>query len=582
MTYGTVKYSPVKARASVGHGEWLIECEPFVRTRMKRVFPKAPQVAGNVLYLSDTPENARELEWFLIRYPMLMDPHVEDRLRSRASYQMSIEQKVAALLEGREPIPPIELALPPREYQVYGAAMLNTRNGLLLADEVGVGKTVTGICSIVHPDNLPALVVTPTNLPTQWVEQLNRFAPDLLVHQIKKGSVYSLFPRKRAGGLFPDRLPDVIVTNYFKLRGWADHLAGQVKLVIFDECQQLRNNESDIYRACEHVASHAQRRLGMSATPIYNYGGEFFWVLQCLMSDVLGSREEFLREWCGGYEAGKLKLADPEAFGAFLRREGIMLRRTRKDVGRELPGLQKIPHLVNCDSNELARVAGNAIALARIIMQPTEEHRGDKMNASGQFDAIMRQATGVAKAPYVAEFVRLLLESGEKVLLFGWHREVYSIWLEMLKDFNPRLYTGSETPAVKEASKKAFEKGETNLLIMSLRAGAGADGLQFVCRTAVFGELDWSPGVHEQCYGRLYRDGQPDPVAAYFLHSDEGTDPVMVDALRIKRDQIEGVNNPGSTGIVEMEKGSDNIREVARRMLEAKGILEPAILAGMS
>jgi hypothetical protein len=47
---------------------------------------------------------------------------------------------------------------------------------------------------------------------------------------------------------------------------------------------------------------------------------------------------------------------------------------------------------------------------------------------------LLRQATGIAKAPFVADFVRLLVESGEKVLLYGWHREVYSIWRDKLKD----------------------------------------------------------------------------------------------------------------------------------------------------
>ncbi|MDI7181059.1 hypothetical protein QMO16_29155, partial [Klebsiella pneumoniae] len=72
-----------------------------------------------------------------------------------------------------------------------------------------------------------------------------------------------------------------------------------------------------------------------------------------------------------------------------------------------------------------------------------EAYRGEKMRAAGEFDQLVRQATGVAKAPYVAEFVRLLLESGQQVLLFGWHREVYSIWREKLADYNPVMYTGT-------------------------------------------------------------------------------------------------------------------------------------------
>jgi hypothetical protein len=69
---------------------------------------------------------------------------------------------------------------------------------------------------------------------------------------------------------------------------------------------------------------------------------------------------------------------------------------------------------------------------------------------------------------------------------------------------------------------------------MSLRSGAGLDGLQKRCSTMVFGELDWSPGVHHQCIGRLDREGQEQPVTAMFLVCDDGSDPPMMEVLGLK------------------------------------------------
>jgi len=108
---------------------------------------------------------------------------------------------------------------------------------------------------------------------------------------------------------------------------------------------------------------------------------------------------------------------------------------------------------------------------------------------------------------YVADFVRLLVESGEQVVLYGWHREVYHIWLDRMADLKPALFTGTESTSQKQEAKRRFLAKETPVLIMSLRAGAGVDGLQHVCKTVVYGELDWSPGVHEQGVGRVFRDG---------------------------------------------------------------------------
>src|SRR3546814_18963606 len=85
------------------------------------------------------------------------------------------------------------------------------------------------------------------------------------------------------------------------------------------------------------------------------------------------------------------------------------------------------------------------------------------------------------------------------------------------------MYTGSETTGQKDREKQRFLDGDTDVLIMSLRSGAGVDGLQHRCSTGVFGELDWSPGIHQQCIWRLDRAGQQNPVTAFFLVAHDGT-----------------------------------------------------------
>jgi SNF2 family DNA or RNA helicase len=144
----------------------------------------------------------------------------------------------------------------------------------------------------------------------------------------------------------------------------------------------------------------------------------------------------------------------------------------------------------------------------------------------------------------VAQYVRILLENDEPVVLAGWHRDVYNIWLSELAEFNPVMYTGSETGPQKEKAKAAFVNGETNLFIISLRSGAGLDGLQKRCKTIVIGELDWSPKVHDQLIGRVDRDGQPEQVTAIFLVSDCGSDPVIINLLGLKASQSHGIVDP--------------------------------------
>jgi superfamily II DNA or RNA helicase len=576
-TYGTLQLEHEKRR-------WRLECEPHVMLRLKRLFASVGKRSHGVVYVADTEENARDLEWFIDRYRLEVAPLALAHLVKQSMMHRERASLVDALIAGR--MPPTDfnrvLAMPARGYQQVAGDIVLRGGSLLLADEVGLGKTLSAICTFTDTRTLPALVVTLTHLPKQWANEIAKFAPSLRVHILKKGTPYDL---TRIGGRgkqlgLSAGTPDVIITNYHKLTGWAETLAPVVRSVVFDECQELRRRgapgeRSQKYQAAEHVARHTQFRMGLSATPFYNYGGEIWNVMNVLRPDGLGTESEFHTEWCVS-AADKPRISDPHAFGSFMREAGMMIRRTRKDVGRELPPLSKVPHHVESDPEAIEKIAGSASELARIILRQGESHRGEKFHASEELSNKLRQATGIAKAPYVAEFVRLLVESGEKVVLYGWHHEVYRLWGELLRDLAPAFFTGVQSISEKEKSKQAFVAGASRVLIMSLRAGAGLDGLQGKCRNVVFGELDWSPGVHEQCVGRIYRDGQMDPVVAYFLVAESGSDPIVADVLGLKKSQIDGVLEPTGALVEHLEQGDGNVKRLAAAFLLQRGLSLPA------
>jgi hypothetical protein len=248
-----------------------------------------------------------------------------------------------------------------------------------------------------------------------------------------------------------------------------------------------------------------------------------------------------------------------------------MLRRTRAEVGRELPPIIKIPHTIESDAREIERISGSAGELARIILGRIESTKERRFTAGGEFDMLMRQATGIAKAPYVADFVTMLCESGEKVILCGHHRAVYAIWEERLKKAGLKVayYTGTESPLQKEQSKQDFlNPNGANVLFLALRSGAGIDGFQDVCSTIVFGELDWSYGVHEQLIGRLHRDGAKGPVMAYYLISEDGSDPIVASVLGVKKEQIVGIQDPNAPLVEILDTGGeDHIKKLAESYL---------------
>jgi hypothetical protein len=61
----------------------------------------------------------------------------------------------------------------------------------------------------------------------------------------------------------------------------------------------------------------------------------------------------------------------------------------------------------------------------------------------------------------------------------------------------------------------------------------------------------------------------------YFLTSTEGSDPIMIDVLGVKREQIEGVRNPGQGLIERVDTGEDALRRLASEFLQGLGIALP-------
>jgi len=554
-TYGTATLQDGgKARV------WVVKVEPHVAMRLKRAISKLSRNARGDLILAATEENARDLEWFAERYPIEFDPR--DELERAARAYDRRRQVALDILSGSQVFADLPMALPPREYQRIAAELVKTTGGLILADEVGLGKTVSAIATFADTGLRPALVVVQTHLQRQWKAEIERFLPFSYVHIAKKGTPYDTSHHGRS--------PDVLILTYHKLHGWAEHLAGRFPSIVFDEVQELRHRKdrkrggfTRRWAAARMVTDGAKVSLGLSATPIYNYGDEFFSVAEVLAPGALGEESEFRQEWCRGY-GDKWIITNPRAFGSYLRESGLLLRRTRQEVGRELPSLTTVVHEIESSDDALEP---DVDTLAHLILS---DGRGiDKMQAAAQFDMRMRQATGIAKAPYVAAFVRLLIEQGP-VVLFGWHRLVYDAWGEQLRDLEPAWFTGHESPVAKSEQLQRFVSGKTNLLIMSLRAGSGVDGIQKVCSQVVIGELDWSPGVHTQCIGRAHRDGQKSPVFAYYMVSDRWADPVMVDVLDLKRTQLNQARDPDAP-LTTQQVDPHHVKRLAEAYLKKRG-----------
>ena len=548
--YGTLSYNR-RSRC------WTIKGEPCVTEMAARLFPGSQRRRGEARFTANR-RIIGDVNWLMLRYPLEIAP------RDRALWESALGQarEHARLRAQAEKLP--QRSTPPegtftgelRESQKEGLSFLLANPRTLLADEMGLGKTVQALACLAATGEFPALIVVPPHLLRNWQAEAARF----LRIDGKPPRVCVLT------GLKPYQPPeaDIYIIHYLLLRGWKQALPQMgFRTVIFDEIQELRHGGTEKYSAASLLAEECERVIGLSGTPIYNKGSEIWNVVNILDFHCLGDWESFTRAWCDGY--GNHLVRDPALLGDHLRREGLILRRTKQEVLTELPPKRRLVQEIDADDKvyrELMRPVIEMLGSLRAL-HPEARERAMLEEQVGRGE---RQATGVAKAPFVAAFVRALLDNGEKVLLFAHHHAVMDIYKKELTSYHPAFLTGRETTKQKDDAVARFMEGKTNLCVISLRAASGLNLQKASC--VVFGELDWAPAVHSQAEDRAHRMGQKDSILCYYLVAPQGSDRDMQDALGLKVSQFVALMGDKTPELSSVQDAQQAAKAHIEKMLE--------------
>ncbi|TCL39993.1 helicase-like protein [Anaerospora hongkongensis] len=532
--YGTLSWDE-------GKKDWVIEGEPCVIEMAQRLFPGCKSLNRTKARFMLNKRTNGDLNWLMLRYPL--------RIKDQEQWNKTHQETVAHVLKRQEiNARPNKIVPPPtftgvlREFQQEGTAFLLHNRRTLLADDMGLGKTPQALAFLAAAEGWPALIVVVPHMIKGWIHESDKFL-DLPVsvgdntELFKNGKIPSYIHVIK--GLKPYPLPDakIYIIHYLLLRGWKNYLP-QVgfKSVVFDEIQELRHRLTEKYSAASLVACSAENVIGLSGTPIHGRGGEMWNVMNIIDFHCLSDWESFSRTWCYGY--GSDVVVDPELLGEHLKREGLLLRRTKEVLKDELLPKRRVIQPIDLDQGVFGDLIQKAIEKAKGYDAIEDYLERGRLGREIVNDT--RMATGISKAGHVCAFVKMLLDAGEKVLLFGYHHAVFDIYMKELKEYKPVKITGKETGQEKDKAIETFMDGSTSLACISLRTAAGLNGLQSAT-CVVFGELDWSPAVHAQCEDRAHRIGQENSVLVYYLVCEEGSDENIQESLGLKVSQFVGL-----------------------------------------
>ena len=462
----------------------------------------------------------------------------------------------------------------PHQIETVRKVMRRFRGRVLLADEVGLGKTIEA-CLLLREYLLRGLakrvlILVPTALVSQWRDELSS----------KFHLEFSTPPKTGAADrldywLRTDRV--LVSLAFAKSRKRADLLANVLwDLVIVDEAHHCKNRATLNWRL---VNSLKRRHLFLlSATPVQNNLLELYNLLTLLEPGHLKTETDFKRQYVR--RGNPRDLRNRERLRSLMGE--VMIRNTRSLVHMDLPA-RYAQTLVAEPTGDEAAVYRELDRYLRGRRAPCETTAGQDATAEDldqdvsdldseaiesplftevasidandgqplpplgrrQLSALLMAAgshTGAlaesllriaGEDPAARSMIELarrvgrtakdrrLLEllrqgSGEKLLVFATFRRTLAHLQQMLTEEGISFvtYSGAESEAEKDAAVAAFRE-RTAVMLCSESGGEGRN-LQFA-NTLINFDLPWNPMRIEQRVGRIHRIGQTRDVFIFNL-----------------------------------------------------------------
>jgi len=468
---------------------------------------------------------------------------------------------------------PSDLVKIMRPYQAEGYQWLsylekNNFNGCL-ADDMGLGKTIQALAILLKGSSrgkssrtgkllfrdahqlslfdLPeistvakksSLIVVPTSLVHNWVNEIRKFAPTL------QFAAYTGPDRSKNNDIrYISNKFDVIITSYGIVRNDLEQLKDlHFHYIILDESQNIKNPDSKTYQAVTRLVS--DHRLILTGTPIENSLTDLWAQMNFLNPGLLGSHAFFNEKFVGLIEKKKEERVQNKLKAII---QPFILRRTKDEVAPELPPLSEQTiycemtaehkELYDAEKNKVRNylleklskeepakryiIILNAITrLRQIANHPVLVFR-DYTAGSGKFEQVSGMLDSVRaekhKVLVISSFVKHLnLFSGK----FDAEGSQYSMLTGSTRNREREINEFQEDP-----SKQVF--------LISLKAGGY--GLNLTAAGYVF-ILDpwWNPASEKQAMSRAHRIGQDKKVFVYRFIST-GTIEEKIELLKAEK-----------------------------------------------
>ena len=434
-------------------------------------------------------------------------------------------------------------------HQEKGVKFLLSRNGCILADDMGLGKSIQSIIAALESGAKKILVVAPSSAKINWEREINVFCNETTIIDGKKWNeskftiinfdilknFHTLIDgrKKKKDGAEPLLNRDLVNANF--------------DLVIIDEAHNLKNNESIrgkiMVELC--VKHNIPKVWLLTGTPVANRPMDFFNLLKIIKSPIADNWRHYALRYCDGKKFFKtLKNGQRKQIwitdGASNldelanKTKNIILRRLKTDV-LDMPDKVITPMYHKLSDKEW----GQYDQLWDDYLLKREA--AGKSSGNLQKDLVelilLRQFIAAIAIPHTIEMVENALEMGRKVIVFTSFTEE----LEILSRHFGKLavsHNGPMTTTQKQRSVDSFQNNPKVKVFIGNIKSAGVAITLTEATVVIFNSFDWVTGNNEQAEDRAFRIGQKNDVNVYYQLFDNTISTRMWYMLQNKKDVI--------------------------------------------
>ena len=519
-----------------------------------------------------------------VKLPIYRSLYLDKLLKGLGNINITKDNKYNEMIENIENASNIDNLLPEnlhaemRTYQKVGYQWLKQLDkyhfGGILADDMGLGKTLQVLAVILSYVNekisqnceenqkfKPSLVVCPSSLTLNWLNEANKFTPNLKVLVISGTS------QERERKIKQIENYHLIITSYDSLKRDIEFYEEgnyQFKYMVADEAQYIKNNNTKNAKAIKQI--QAETRFALTGTPIENSLSELWSIFDYIMPGYLFRYRKFKEM----YEIPIVKENSEYALRKLKKMiEPFVLRRIKKDVLTELPD-KTVTVLHNEMGEEQQKIYLSYLSRAKKEVAEEISVNGFE-NSQMKILALLMRLRQICCHPSLfiqnyegessklSQCIELLndaVSSGHKILLFSGYTSMFEMIEKELrtKNISYLKLTGQTKVSDRIELVDRFNE-DKNIKVFLISLKAGGTGLNLTGADVVI-HYDpwWNLSAENQATDRTYRIGQKNNVQVYKLITKNSIEEKIYELQQKKAKLADNMLSTQNTFISQLSK----------------------------